>query len=204
MPSDMHHPFVRKINALFEQKGVSAYRVSKDTGIPEATIGRWRNGEAIPNSKNVQILSEYFGVEPNYFFHYFTPVDPTPLITNAIKESSNILRASCDVSSITDEYNELEAKIELLESKINALKEEKTNSDKTEETNFFQKLINDKERELNKCLPRFEALRLQVEKFYIECEPLLIYTKFLKLSDDGKREAIRYIDYLVETESNKK
>lgn len=58
--------FLKRLNSLFEKNNISNYRMSKDTGIPEATIGRWRNGAASPNAKNIQIISDYFSVSVDY------------------------------------------------------------------------------------------------------------------------------------------
>ena len=52
-------------NLLKEQK-VSAYRMYKDTGIPEATIGRWRKGTSSPSIDNLQKIANYFNISIDY------------------------------------------------------------------------------------------------------------------------------------------
>lgn len=51
---------------LCKEKGVSNYRVSKETGIPQATLSDWKNGKSTPKSDKLQIIADYFGVSVDY------------------------------------------------------------------------------------------------------------------------------------------
>lgn len=51
---------------LMEEKGVTAYRVAKDTGITQATLSRWKTGKVSPSIEILQVLAEYFGVTIDY------------------------------------------------------------------------------------------------------------------------------------------
>lgn len=51
---------------LCRNKGVSAYRVSKETGITTATITCWKQGKYEPKSEKLQKLADYFGVSLEY------------------------------------------------------------------------------------------------------------------------------------------
>lgn len=51
---------------LMEEKGVTAYRVAKDTGITQATLSRWKTGKVYPSIETLQVLAEYFGVTIDY------------------------------------------------------------------------------------------------------------------------------------------
>ena len=51
---------------LMEEKGVTAYRVAKDTGITQATFIRWKTGKVSPSIETLQVLAEYFGVTIDY------------------------------------------------------------------------------------------------------------------------------------------
>lgn len=51
---------------LCKEKGISSYRVSKDTGIATATLSDWKNGKSHPKADKIQILADYFGVSPQY------------------------------------------------------------------------------------------------------------------------------------------
>lgn len=54
--------FNQMLEKLMDKKGVSAYKVWKDTGIPQSAISRWRAGTTMPSSDNIEILAKYFGV----------------------------------------------------------------------------------------------------------------------------------------------
>lgn len=59
---------------LMEEKGVTAYRVAKDTGITQATLSRWKTGRVSPSIETLQVLAEYFGVTIDYLMGN-TPAD---------------------------------------------------------------------------------------------------------------------------------
>lgn len=46
---------------------ITAYRISKDTGLPNSTISDWINGKSTPNYNNLRTLSEYLGLDVGYF-----------------------------------------------------------------------------------------------------------------------------------------
>ena len=56
-----------KFAALLQQRDVTAYRVSKDTGIPANTFTDWKNGRSKPKFDKLLILAKYFGVPVEYF-----------------------------------------------------------------------------------------------------------------------------------------
>lgn len=51
---------------LMQIRGITAYKVCKDTGVAQATISRWKNGKSEPALDTMQQLSEYFGVTVDY------------------------------------------------------------------------------------------------------------------------------------------
>lgn len=51
---------------LLQEKGVSAYKVSKETGIPQATLSDWKRGVSTPKSDKLQKIADYFGVTLDY------------------------------------------------------------------------------------------------------------------------------------------
>lgn len=52
---------------LRDKKGVTDYRVSKDTGITKSTFTDWKNGRSAPKLEKLSILAKYFGVTIEYF-----------------------------------------------------------------------------------------------------------------------------------------
>lgn len=56
-----------KFEQLLKAKGVTAYRVSQDTGIAGATLTNWKKGGYTPKIDKLQTLADYFGVPLSYF-----------------------------------------------------------------------------------------------------------------------------------------
>lgn len=52
---------------LRDEKGVTDYRVSKDTGITKSTFSDWKNGRSAPKIEKLSLLAKYFGVPIEYF-----------------------------------------------------------------------------------------------------------------------------------------
>ena len=51
-----------KFEELLKEKGITSYRVSLDTGIPQATFSRWKNGVAAPKVDKLIKIAEYLGI----------------------------------------------------------------------------------------------------------------------------------------------
>lgn len=56
-----------KYAALRDEKGVSDYRVSAETGISRATLSEWGAGVYKPKVDKLKKLADYFGVTIEYF-----------------------------------------------------------------------------------------------------------------------------------------
>ena len=57
---------VQRIFQLMEQRHVSAYRVSQETGISQARISGWKTGKNNPKQDALEQLADYFGVSVDY------------------------------------------------------------------------------------------------------------------------------------------
>lgn len=57
----------KKIAALMQQRGITAYRLSKDTGIPQSVLSDWKTGRSKPKFDKLLILARYFDVPVEYF-----------------------------------------------------------------------------------------------------------------------------------------
>lgn len=55
-----------KFEKLLERDGVTAYRVSKETGIPASTFTDWKKGKSKPKVDKLQRIADYFGVSVDY------------------------------------------------------------------------------------------------------------------------------------------
>ena len=51
---------------LLQKYGVTAYRVSKETGISQTTFSNWKSGRSIPKMEIMQKIADYFGVSIEY------------------------------------------------------------------------------------------------------------------------------------------
>ena len=51
---------------LIQDKGITAYKLSKDTGISEALISNWKTGRQLPKYDSIVLLCDYFGVSADY------------------------------------------------------------------------------------------------------------------------------------------
>lgn len=56
-----------KYAALIEERGLSTYQVSRDTGIGENIFSYWKNGRSKPKVDKLMILAKYFDVPLEYF-----------------------------------------------------------------------------------------------------------------------------------------
>lgn len=56
-----------KFAVLLEEREVTAYRVSKATGIAANTFTDWKNGRSKPKFDKLLVLAKYFEVPVEYF-----------------------------------------------------------------------------------------------------------------------------------------
>lgn len=55
-----------RLAELMEEKRITAYRLSQETGITQATLSRWKSGKNSPSSETLKILAKYFHVSTDY------------------------------------------------------------------------------------------------------------------------------------------
>lgn len=51
---------------LLQKNNLTAYMLSKETGISEALISQWKNGRQLPKYNSINILCDYFGCSADY------------------------------------------------------------------------------------------------------------------------------------------
>lgn len=54
------------LNELMTEANVSAYKISRETGISDRLIGYWRKGEKMPSAENLLTIANYFGISVDY------------------------------------------------------------------------------------------------------------------------------------------
>lgn len=62
---------------LFE-RGITAYRVAKDTGITTATLTSWKQGKYTPKPEKLQKIADYFNVSLKYLMTGIEGTDKEP------------------------------------------------------------------------------------------------------------------------------
>lgn len=61
---------------LMKKKGVTPYRVHKDTGIAQSTLSDWKNGKSTPSTDKMSLLADYFDVSVDYLLGKTTVESP--------------------------------------------------------------------------------------------------------------------------------
>lgn len=56
-----------KFSKLLQEKDLTAYRVSKDTGVSQQTLSDWKKGKSQPKTDKLQKIADYFDVPLEYF-----------------------------------------------------------------------------------------------------------------------------------------
>lgn len=51
---------------LLNERGITAYRVAKETGVTTATLTNWKKGNYTPKQDKLQKIADYFGVTIEY------------------------------------------------------------------------------------------------------------------------------------------
>ena len=51
---------------LLKDRGITAYKVAKDTGVTTATLSSWKTGRYEPKPEKLKIIADYFGVSLDY------------------------------------------------------------------------------------------------------------------------------------------
>ena len=55
-----------RIAELLEKKGITAYTLSNETGLSQATLSRIINRNTKPNASNLKAISDYFDVDQTW------------------------------------------------------------------------------------------------------------------------------------------
>ena len=68
---------------VMETKGITTYRMSKDTGFSDSLIGYWKKGERIPSADKIPALCNYLEVSADYLL---TGKESPPKLDTAQRE----------------------------------------------------------------------------------------------------------------------
>ena len=64
---------------LIKEKGITPYRVHKETGVAQSTLSDWKNGKGAPKTESLKKIADYLGVTVDYFFT--STKENTPTLT---------------------------------------------------------------------------------------------------------------------------
>ena len=51
---------------LLKEKGLTAYRVSKETGVTQSTLSDWKRGRSTPKTDNMKKIADFLNVSVEY------------------------------------------------------------------------------------------------------------------------------------------
>ena len=51
---------------LLQKYKVTAYKVSKETGVTQSTLSDWKRGRSTPKTDNMKKIADYFGISIDY------------------------------------------------------------------------------------------------------------------------------------------
>lgn len=66
-----------RFNKVLQEKGLTAYKVAKDTGISRSTLAAWKKKEYTPKLDKLQKLANYLGVSIQYLTGESNEIDDT-------------------------------------------------------------------------------------------------------------------------------
>lgn len=133
-----------KFEALLKKYGVTAYRVSKETGVTTATLTSWKQGKYTPKREKLQKIADYFGVTVEYFtgeeknddLHELTAKDERDIAKDMESIRNKLLNGSdgplsYDGEPVPEEDAELLlGQIELMMRRLKPINKEKYNPNK--------------------------------------------------------------------------
>lgn len=85
---------------LLKERGVTVYRVSKETGISQTTFIEWRQGKYTPKADKMQKIADYFDVSVDYLLGK-TDIKKEPTVT-VYDEHDNIVRLDDETIQLLD------------------------------------------------------------------------------------------------------
>lgn len=100
---------------LLDERGATAYQVSKATGISTGSLTDWKKGRSSPKIENLQKIADYFGVSLDYLCGKDEKVEKkeSPPAVNTVEE---LIARECAGLSETDRQTVLDY-IRFLKSK---------------------------------------------------------------------------------------
>jgi len=114
---------IEKILEVLKRSEITAYKISKDTGITQSTLSNYRRGKTFPTQANASILQHYFNINFADCSGDFSQNSNSVVLGNNTKagnidnrqyylESPDVLRAQVDL--LNERIKEKDALLERL------------------------------------------------------------------------------------------
>ena len=84
------------LTKLLKERKITACQISKDTGISQTAIGKWKKGEKYPSVDNLKLLADYLKVNIDYLLTGKETTSETTILTENEQELLNILNQLSD------------------------------------------------------------------------------------------------------------
>lgn len=81
---------------LLKEKGITAYKVSKETGVGRSTFTDWKNGRSEPKTEKLGKIADYLGVSVDYLMtgeEKETSLSDQPDLWEKIRHDKELLNA---------------------------------------------------------------------------------------------------------------
>ena len=62
--------FSQRLHILMDDKGITAYRLSKELGVHQTTISNWLRGKTVPNITYLKKIADALGVSLSHLIGY--------------------------------------------------------------------------------------------------------------------------------------
>ena len=115
---------------LCEKKGITAYRVSKETGVTTATLTSWKQGKYTPKREKLQKIADYFGVTVEYFTGEEKNDDPHELTAKDERDIAKDMESIRNKLLNGSDAELLLGQIELMMRRLKPINKEKYNPNK--------------------------------------------------------------------------
>ena len=87
---------------LLKEKGLTAYRISKETGVTQSTLSDWKRGRSTPKTENMKKIADFLNVSVDYLM---TGKEPNTSTEPAVKLTAR------DERDIAKDLNNIMAKL---------------------------------------------------------------------------------------------
>jgi|GEM_PF-627737 Helix-turn-helix. len=104
-----------RFEELLLKHDITAYRVSKETGITTATFSSWKQGRYTPKQDKLQKIAEYFNVSIDYLLGHTDDPTPGPRQLKLFKINED------EADYFTERETEIRSKITLISSEISEM-----------------------------------------------------------------------------------